>query len=62
MDYKYNKKTIKFLSLLVVALLFSCSSDDGGSPISGEKLIGKWKQISERENGVDQVLTTCDLM
>lgn len=50
------------MSLLVVALLFSCSSDDGGSSISGEKLIGKWKQISERENGVDQVLTTCDLM
>lgn len=47
---------------MVIALLFSCSSDDSGSSSSDDLIVGKWKKLSESENGVDQPLNQCDLM
>lgn len=46
--------------LLMAILLNSCSNDDGGTA-QDEPFVGKWKQISETENGIDQILTSCDL-
>ena len=59
---KTMKKSIKFLAVLVIALLFSCSSDDSGSSSNSDKIIGTWKQVSESLNGVDQPLSDCELM
>ena len=42
-------------------LLFSCSGDDGENNSSGDPIIGRWKQISETENGTPQTLSSCDL-
>ena len=56
------KKLAKLMAVVSIALLFSCSSDDGGSSTSGEKIVGKWKVLSTTENGVAQVLDACDLM
>lgn len=56
------KKLTKIVAVVAVALLFSCSSDDGGSSTSSDKIVGKWKMVSSKENGVTQDLDACDLM
>ncbi len=53
---------IKLLSVVFLITLFSCSGDDDGNSTSGDLIIGKWKQISETENGTPQELTSCDLL
>ena len=54
------KKLTKIVAVVAVALLFSCSSDDGGSSTSSDKIVGKWKMVSSKENGVTQDIDACD--
>lgn len=54
------KKLAKVLAVVLIALTFSCSSDDAGSSTSGEKIVGKWKMVSGTENGVAIPAEPCD--
>lgn len=56
------KKLLK-ISVLVIMSVFmvNCSKDDDNSS-SADPIIGKWKTISETENGVAEVLDACELM
>src|SRR5690606_32892028 len=60
------KKAIKFLSFLFLAGIMtttiSCSSDDGESTSGNDPIIGKWKAVSEINNGLEVVLDDCELM
>lgn len=60
------KKAIKFLSFLFLAGIMtttvSCSSDDGESTSGNDPIIGKWKAVSETEDGVEVILDECELM
>ncbi len=56
------KKLTKLVSVLIIALLLSCSSDDGGNSTSGDAIIGKWKFVSGTENGIALEPEECDSM
>jgi hypothetical protein len=51
----------KFFMLVNFVLIVSCSNDDD-SANNADPIVGKWRQISETDNGVPEVLNTCDLM
>ncbi len=53
------KKLAQLFMLVSASLLFSCSSDDGGSSTSGDPIIGKWKMVSGTENGVPLPVEEC---
>lgn len=54
------KTLLKLFVLIYLAFAVSCSNDD--PPANGDPIIGKWKQISETDNGVPEILDACDLM
>jgi len=60
------KKLNLLLTLVLAITLFSCGSDDDGTPqpveITEANLIGTWQWTSETENGVIVALSECDLM
>ena len=54
------KKLVKVVAIVMIALAFSCSSDDQGSGTSGDAIVGTWKLVSSTENGVAVPPEECD--
>ncbi|MDD3004924.1 hypothetical protein [Flavobacterium sp.] len=56
------KKLAQLFMLVSASLLFSCSSDDGGSSTSSDPIVGKWKVISTTENGAPLTIGECEAL
>ena len=54
------KKLVKVVAIVMIALAFSCSSNDEGSGTSGDAIVGTWKLVSSTENGVAVPAEECD--
>jgi hypothetical protein len=55
------KTFFKFFMLVNFVLIVSCSNDDT-SGNNADPIVGKWRQISETDNGIPQAMDACDLM
>jgi len=44
--------------LVIITLLFSCSSNNGEFVLSSDKIVGNWKLISQMEDGIE-IISDC---
>lgn len=61
-NFPKMKKLLKISALTIISfLMFNCTKDEV-TPTNSDPIIGKWRTISETENGVAEVLSACELM